>query len=162
MKKKSLLLYFLILTMIFLASCGKKSEYYIDELKSQSAANNQNTAVLSAEQIKIIEDSLPETIKWYNSVDISEPLPLDFVAEDVTEAGNNFSSIFAMYDYGSAEYTAILPIFSVYGNVAKIMMTSEIEYSLTNDGGGNITVKPEDWKSLGESIKEAKSFYFDE
>ena len=162
MKKKNLLLYFLILIIICLTACGKKSEYYISELKNESIVNNQNTSALSGEQIILIEDCLPKTIKWYNSVDISEPLPLDFETEDVKAAKEKFTSIISQYEYGSEEYMVILPIFLVYGDLCSIMMTSDITYSLGNDTGATITIKPEDWKAMGESIKEAKSFYFEE
>jgi hypothetical protein len=49
---------------------------------------------------------------------------------------------------------------AVYGQIAEIMMTNEINYTLVGEGENTMTINKDSWAKLGDKIKEAIEYYY--
>lgn len=162
----------LIVLGVVISGCSKESEYHIKPPKNTDF-NSASVTDLNDSDIELIKECIPKVVKWYNSIDITKPQPIDFVAEEVRAPGNtlfkneiyqtylnNFTSGIKQTDEEKVTFNQINMINAVYGQIAEIMMTNEINYTLVGEGENTITINKDSWEKLGDKIKEAIDFYY--
>ncbi len=172
--KNSIIKIFLMLIVlgVVISGCSKESEYHIKPPKNTDF-NSANVTNLNDSDIELIKECIPKVVKWYNSVDITKPQPINFVIEEVKAPGdalfkneiyqtylNNFTSGIKQTDEEKAIFKQINMINAVYGQIAELMMTNEINYTLVGEGEDTITIKNDSWAKLGDKIKEAIEYYY--
>lgn len=172
--KKLVLIFFAI--VILLSGCSKKSEYHI---KTPNAGdfNLDSVNELSDTDIELIKEFIPKVIEWYNSIDISKPLSIDFVTDDIntkgkalfeSDAWNVYLSNFTIGKENSEEektkFNQISSVNAIYGEIASIMMTNNITYTLYSSTGEKIdptiTIDEDNWIELGNEIRKAIEYYY--
>lgn len=162
----------LIVLLVVLSGCSKESEYHIKPPKN-SDFNFASVTDLNNSDIDLIKECMPKVVKWYNSIDITKPQSINFVTEEIKTPGdtlfkneiyqtylNNFTSGIEQTDKERAIFKQINMINAVYGQIAEIMMTNEINYTLVGEGENTITINKDSWAKLGDKIKEAIDFYY--
>lgn len=172
--KNSIIKIFLTIIVlgVVISGCSKESEYHINPPKNTDF-NSANVTDLNDSDIELIKECIPKVVKWYNSIDITKPQPINFVIEEVKTPGdalfkneiyqtylNNFSSGIKQTDEEKETFKQINMINAVYGQIAEIMMTNEMTYTLVGKEEGTITIKSDSWAKLGDKIKEAIDFYY--
>lgn len=148
-----------------------KSEYYIAPPKDNNF-NMESVSMLEDPDIALIKEYIPQVVKWYNSIDISEVQSLDFVTDEIDDIGQrlfsnesyqNYINIFAT-EVDALEdkerFEQLRVVNAIYGQIAGIMMTNNIDYSLTEDTIPTITIDKDSWMELGENIKKAIEYYY--
>lgn len=161
-----------ILLGVVLSGCSKESEYHIKPPKNTDFHSTSVTS-LNDSDIELIKECIPKVVKWYNSIDITKPQPTNFVTEEIKAPGdtlfkneiyqvylNNFTSGIKQTDEERATFKQINMINAVYGQIAEIMMTNEITYTLVGEGEDTITINKDSWSKLGDKIKEAIEYYY--
>lgn len=166
------MLLILLSSVILLSSCAKKSEYYIKPPNPKNF-NVSSVNKLSDSDVELIKEFIPEVINWYNSIDITEPLPLDFVSDDVDNLGkklcenkeflimSDLKNINEVSKEEKERYSQISPVIHVYGQILGILVTSDYEFVLAGkQRDPTITVKEKDWVELGNDIKKFIDYYY--
>jgi len=154
--KKRILLFLTVLMVICLFGCGQsKSKYAIDKPTETKILDNNLIEILGGTKANNIQEFIPMMIDWYNSVDISEPVS----SERFNEAF--YDKALEIVDANNV-VDETRPITEIMWIVAKITMGSEVSASSADGGEIKITVKEEDWTELGDKIKNAVKFYFED
>lgn len=163
----------IIATIIyFVCFCNNfKSEYYIAPPKDNNF-NMESVSMLEEADIALIKEYIPQVIKWYNSIDISEAQSLDFVTDEIDDIGQRLFSNKSYQDYinifatevdaleDKERFEQLRVVNAIYGQIAGIMMTNNIDYSLTEDTVPTITIDKDSWIELGDNIKKAIDYYY--
>ncbi|MBD5463229.1 MAG: hypothetical protein HDR24_09275 [Lachnospiraceae bacterium] len=162
----------IVFILILLTSCASKSEYYISPPKDNDF-NTESVSHLQEADINLIRNYIPEIVKWYNSIDISKPQSINFVTDEIQNMGNslftsdafqiylnNFISGISSSEEEKEKYEQIKSVNSIYGQVSIIMMTNNIEVSLSADQEMTINIEEDSWVELGNSIKNAIEYYY--
>lgn len=172
--KRILMLLVLVLSLAF-AGCAKRSEYYIEKPKDSKFMMDK-VDLLSDSDVELIKEFVPEVTEWYNSIDIGKAQPVDFVTEEINNLGdklyespawttyleNQYSTEDVLGKYQNvAEFKQISKANIIYGDIAGIMMESEMDFALSEDSDATITISEEKWVELGDSIKKAIAYYYE-
>lgn len=162
-----------IFIVLILCSCSRKTEYYIDK-PNENAFNLESVSELSNSDIDLIKKYIPDVIDWYNSIDISKPLPIDVVTTDIKALGDqlfeneifqsyldNFSSGKEQSKNDEVYFRQISIVNRIPGQIATIMMTSNMTMVLLGDPEENTMIIDEErWLELRSCIIEAISYYY--
>ena len=110
---------------------------------------------------------------WYNSIDISKEQSIDFVADEIDDLGhrlyesptwtsylNNFASG-NVAEGDKEKFQQIEKANVIYGKIAEIVMTSDMNVILSEKSDMNMTISEEIWIELGDCIKEAIDYYYE-
>lgn len=160
----------LLLFCLYGCSGAPKSEYYIDPPKD-SDFNSDNATFLTDSYIDLIRELVPKVTEWYNSIDISEPVSLDFVPEEIQDLMTDlFTTDNLTAEVLTASDTAlkneekekqVMTIHEIQGEISKI-----ISYCYNNKNVSEDTEDPtaqiekDSWVELGDKIKEVIQFYY--
>lgn len=162
-----------LIIIMLLYGCSKKSEYYIN-LPLQEKFNYEVVSDLSEDDGEQINNFILEVTKWYNSVDILKPQPIDFVPKDIDEIGqdlfnneiyqtilNKFATTGSISEDERKLIKSIGTVNGIYGQISEIMMTNELTISLSQkDTDTTIIINKDSWIKLGDIIEECIEFYY--
>lgn len=160
-----------IFFVMFLIGCSSKSEYYIDYPKD-SDFNMDQVTYLSNTDVKLIKDYIPKVVKWYNSIDISNPQPLNFVTDEIDSLGQELFTSESYQGYlndfmngnvsedNKTEFEQIKIVNAIYGQISGIMVINTMSFDLSGGEEATIQIEEENWIELGDSIKNAIEYYY--
>ena len=171
---KKIIRVILVLGLLSLISgCQQKSDKGIKPIKNQPDIKTEVNEKLPEGTAELIQEYIPKVIAWYNSVDISKTLTVDFVDDEIDALGekltdNEVISLFfdarlsgkSCPEELEAQYKALQPAVEIPYQIATIMMESDINFNSSHEDEAEITIKEEDWKLLRDNIEAAKEFYF--
>lgn len=170
--KERMLLALCLMTALLLSGCSSKSEYFIEKPKDNKF-NMESVSELQNSDVELIKEFLPEVTEWYNSIDISKEQSIDFVADEIDDLGhrlyesptwtsylNNFASG-NVAEGDKEKFQQIEKANVIYGKIAEIVMTSDMNVILSEKSDMNMTISEEIWIELGDCIKEAIDYYYE-
>lgn len=169
--KRALVAIYLMVALL-ISGCSSKSEYYIEE-PNENKFNMESVSELQDSDVELIKEFLLEVTKWYNTIDISKEQSIDFVADEIDDLGrqldespiwttylNNFVSGSVTED-DKQKFQQIEKASAIYGKIAEIMMTTEMNVTLSEESDITMTISEDIWIELGDRIKEAIDYYYE-
>ncbi len=161
-----------LMTALLTSGCSSKSEYYIEK-PNENKFNIESVSELQDSDVELIKEFLPKVTKWYNTIDISKEQSIDFVTDEIDDLGqkicespiwtsylNNFASG-SVTDDDKQKFQQIEKASAIYGKIAEIMMTSEMNVTLSEESDMTMTISEDIWIELGDKIKEAIDYYYE-
>ena len=169
--KKILVAICLVITL-FISGCSSRSEYYIEQPK-ENKFSMESVSELQNSDIELIKEFLPKVIEWYNTIDISKEQSIEFVADEIDDLGHklyespSWTSYLNSFATGNEteddkeKFEQISKVNVIYGKIAGIIMTSEMNVTLSEKSDITMMISEEKWIELGDCIKEAIEYYYE-
>lgn len=169
---KRMLVAICLMATLLISGCSSKSEYYIEKPK-ENKFNMESVSELQNSDVELIKEFLPKVTEWYNTIDISKEQTIDFVADEIEDLGHKlcespiWTSYLNSFASGSAteedkeKFQQIEKANAIYGKIAEIMMTTEMNVTLFEESDMTMTISEEIWIELGDCIKEAIDYYYE-
>lgn len=169
--KKILVAICLVITL-FISGCSSRSEYYIEEPKDNKFSM-ESVSELQYSDVELIKEFLPKVIEWYNTIDISKEQSIEFVTDEIDDLGHklyespSWKSYLNSFGTGSEteddkeKFEQISKANAIYGKICGIIITSEVNVTLSEKSDIIMIISQEKWIDLGDCIKEAIDYYYE-
>ena len=173
--KKILVAICLVITLT-ISGCSSKSENYIEEPK-ENKFSMESVSELQDSDVELIKEFLPKVTEWYNTIDITKEQSIEFVTDEIDDLGhklyespswtsylNSFATSLAtesVIGNDKEKFEQIYKANAIYGKIAEIMMTTDLNFALSEESDITMMISEEKWIELGDCIKEAIDYYYE-